>query len=216
MGTVAAVGDAVRSVRVGRSRFGRRTYRRSHVPALPHRPGAYLRARQDHRRRLRRGVRRISSRFRSTTCGGSIRRFRTSFAAIFDPLGNAVHTVMAAGVSIKSVVITGVGSIGLMAIPVARAAGACVGLSPIDVNPAQLELRETPRRRRRRFFPTQAGLARRNQAVAPSGDGVDVLLEMSGSGAAIDTRSRRRYATADGRAARHSEPTTSASIWRSA
>jgi molybdenum cofactor synthesis domain-containing protein len=47
-----------------------------------------------------------------------------SWAAVFDPLGNAVHTVMAADVSVKSVVITGVGSIGLMAIPVARAAGA--------------------------------------------------------------------------------------------
>ncbi len=60
-------------------------------------------------------------------------------AAIFDPLGNAVHTVMAAGVSVKSVAITGVGSIGLMAIPVARAAGA-TAIYAIDVNPAKLEL----------------------------------------------------------------------------
>ena len=45
-------------------------------------------------------------------------------AAIFDPLGNAVHTVMAAGVSGKSVLITGVGIIGLMAVTVAKAAGA--------------------------------------------------------------------------------------------
>ncbi len=45
-------------------------------------------------------------------------------AAIFDPLGNAMHTVMAAGVSGKSVLITGVGIIGLMAVTVARAAGA--------------------------------------------------------------------------------------------
>ena len=37
-------------------------------------------------------------------------------AAIFDPLGNAMHTVMAAGVSGKSVLITGVGIIGLMAV----------------------------------------------------------------------------------------------------
>jgi threonine 3-dehydrogenase len=45
-------------------------------------------------------------------------------AAIFDPLGNAMHTVMAAGVSGRSVLITGVGIIGLMAVAVARAAGA--------------------------------------------------------------------------------------------
>jgi threonine 3-dehydrogenase len=45
-------------------------------------------------------------------------------AAIFDPLGNAMHTVMAAGVSGRSVLITGVGIIGLMAVTIARAAGA--------------------------------------------------------------------------------------------
>src|SRR5581483_46161 len=60
-------------------------------------------------------------------------------AAIFDPLGNAVHTVMAAGVSVKSVAITGVGAIGLMAIPVARAAGASA-VYAIDRNPAKLAL----------------------------------------------------------------------------
>jgi threonine 3-dehydrogenase len=45
-------------------------------------------------------------------------------AAVFDPLGNAMHTVMAAGVSGRSVLITGVGIIGLMAVTIARAAGA--------------------------------------------------------------------------------------------
>ena len=45
-------------------------------------------------------------------------------AAIFDPLGNAMHTVMAAGVSGRSVLITGVGIIGLMAVTIAQAAGA--------------------------------------------------------------------------------------------
>lgn len=105
------------------------------------------------------------------------------FAAIFDPLGNAVHTVMAAGVSTKSVVITGVGSIGLMAIPVARAAGAA-SVYAIDVNPAKLALAkrlgadET-------FNATQPGLI--DEIVRrTNGDGADVLLEMSGSGSAID------------------------------
>src|SRR5256885_14887487 len=45
-------------------------------------------------------------------------------AAIFDPLGNAMHTVMSAGVSGRSVLITGTGIIGLMAVTIARAAGA--------------------------------------------------------------------------------------------
>lgn len=105
------------------------------------------------------------------------------FAAVFDPLGNAVHTVMAAGVSTKSVAIMGVGSIGLMAIPVARAAGAA-RVFAIDVNPSKLELAsrvgadET-------FLGTDSNLVD-EILKRTNGDGVDVLLEMSGSGAAID------------------------------
>jgi threonine 3-dehydrogenase len=105
------------------------------------------------------------------------------FAAVFDPLGNAVHTVMAAGVSTKSVVITGVGSIGLMAIPVARAAGAA-SVYAIDVNPAKLELAK-------RLGADETFDARTPGLVdeiknRTGGDGVEVLLEMSGSGSAID------------------------------
>jgi threonine 3-dehydrogenase len=107
-----------------------------------------------------------------------------TYAAIFDPLGNAVHTVMSAGVSIKSVVITGVGSIGLMAIPVARAAGAA-SVYAVDVNPAKLEL-AARLGADATFLSNQAGLVEEIKALT-NGDGVDVLLEMSGSGAAIDT-----------------------------
>lgn len=45
-------------------------------------------------------------------------------AAIMDPLGNAMHTVMAADVSGRNVLITGVGVIGLMAVAIAKRAGA--------------------------------------------------------------------------------------------
>ncbi|HUA08256.1 MAG TPA: L-threonine 3-dehydrogenase [Candidatus Acidoferrales bacterium] len=105
------------------------------------------------------------------------------FAAVFDPLGNAVHTVMAAGVSAKSVVITGVGSIGLMAIPVARAAGAA-SVYAIDVNPAKLALAS-------RLGADETFDARTPGLIdeikrRTGGDGVEVLLEMSGSGSAID------------------------------
>src|SRR5947209_2435401 len=106
-----------------------------------------------------------------------------SWAAVFDPLGNAVHTVMAAGVSTKSVAITGVGSIGLMAIPVARAAGAAKVFA-IDVNPQKLELAKRVGADAT-FSATQPDLV--NDIIARTGgDGVDVLLEMSGSGQAID------------------------------
>jgi len=59
--------------------------------------------------------------------------------AIMDPLGNAVHTVMSAGVSGRSVLITGVGIIGLMAVSVARAAGA-TRLIAADVDEHRLEV----------------------------------------------------------------------------
>jgi threonine 3-dehydrogenase len=107
-----------------------------------------------------------------------------AWAAVFDPLGNAVHTVMAAGVSAKSVVITGVGSIGLMAIPVARAAGAST-VYAVDVNPQKLELAKRVGADAT-FSATQPDLV--DDIVARTGgDGVDVLLEMSGSGQAIDS-----------------------------
>lgn len=60
-------------------------------------------------------------------------------AAIFDPLGNAMHTVMSAGVSGRSVLITGVGIIGLMAVTIARAAGAGTIIA-VDVDERRLAL----------------------------------------------------------------------------
>jgi threonine 3-dehydrogenase len=106
-----------------------------------------------------------------------------AWAAVFDPLGNAVHTVMAAGVSTKSVAITGVGSIGLMAIPVARAAGASA-VYAIDVNPAKLEL--AARVGADAVFDARDPNLVDEILERTGGDGVDVLLEMSGNGAAID------------------------------
>src|SRR3954467_5025471 len=46
------------------------------------------------------------------------------YASILDPLGNAVHTVLAGDIAAKSVAITGCGPIGLFCIAVARACGA--------------------------------------------------------------------------------------------
>src|SRR5579875_1158216 len=138
MGRVAAVGTAVRSVAVGQ-----RVSAEGHVPDLT----CYL---------CRTGDAHICERVRiiGVDRDGAFAHYISvpeynvwpldaaipdEVAAVFDPLGNAVHTVMAAGVSARSVVITGVGSIGLMAIPVARAAGAS-SVFAIDVNPQKLEL----------------------------------------------------------------------------
>jgi threonine 3-dehydrogenase len=182
MGTVAAVGDAVRSVRVGE-----RVSAEGHIADLT---CLLCRTGQAHicERVEIVGVDRDGA-FAEYVAIPEYNVWRLDpeipdvCAAIFDPLGNAVHTVMAAGVSVKSVVITGVGSIGLMAIPVARAAGA-TAIYAVDVNPAKLELAQ-------RLGADAAFLATQDDLVGEikrrtRGDGADVLLEMSGSGAAID------------------------------
>lgn len=106
------------------------------------------------------------------------------FAAIMDPLGNAVHTVMSAGVSTKSVLITGVGIIGLMAVTVARAAGAA-RIYATDTNPRRLDLARKLGAAQV-FNPITDKNWIEQVRRETRGDGVDVLLEMSGSPAATD------------------------------
>lgn len=55
-------------------------------------------------------------------------------AALFDPLGNAFHTVLHTPVSGKTVAVVGCGPIGLFAVGIARAAGASkvVALEPVE------------------------------------------------------------------------------------
>src|ERR1700756_1066272 len=55
------------------------------------------------------------------------------YASILDPLGNAVHTVLAGEIAAKTVAITGAGPIGLFAIAVAHACGA-TQVFAIEVN----------------------------------------------------------------------------------
>lgn len=103
-------------------------------------------------------------------------------AAVFDPLGNAMHTVMAPGVSGKSVLITGVGIIGLMAVTIARAAGAGT-IIVTDADPKRLELAKTlgadhAFHASEEDWPQQARKLTHDQ-------GPQVLLEMSGHPAAI-------------------------------
>jgi threonine 3-dehydrogenase len=103
-------------------------------------------------------------------------------AAVFDPLGNAVHTVMSAGVSGRSVLITGVGIIGLMAVSVARAAGASQ-IVVTDTNTQRLELA-------RELGADQTFQANDSQwpekvSYLSHGQGPEILLEMSGHPQAI-------------------------------
>jgi threonine 3-dehydrogenase len=103
-------------------------------------------------------------------------------AAIFDPLGNAVHTALSFPVLGEDVLITGAGPIGIMAVAVVRHAGAR-HVVITDVNPYRLELA-------RKMKPTlaldvrQEGIAAAQKKLGMK-EGFDVGLEMSGNPAAF-------------------------------
>jgi threonine 3-dehydrogenase len=103
-------------------------------------------------------------------------------AAIFDPLGNAVHTALSFNVLGEDVLITGAGPIGIMAAAVARHAGARFVVIT-DMNPYRLELAE-------RVGVTRAVDVRSTklaevQRELGMTEGFDVGLEMSGNPAAL-------------------------------
>src|SRR5438874_542999 len=106
------------------------------------------------------------------------------YASILDPLGNAVHTVLAGEIAAKTVAITGCGPIGLFAIAVARAVGATT-VYAIEVN--------EHRRRLAREMKADYVLDPTKEDVKSivmdrtGGLGVDVVLEMAGHPDAIRT-----------------------------
>ncbi len=104
-------------------------------------------------------------------------------AVLEENFGNAVHTVMAQDVSAKTVLVTGCGPVGLMAIAVARAVGARA-IFATDISPYRLNMAVT-------MGADMVINAARQDVIAEvraatNGDGVDVLLEMSGAPSAID------------------------------
>ena len=106
------------------------------------------------------------------------------YASILDPLGNAVHTVLAGEIAAKTVAITGCGPIGLFSIAVARAAGATTVFA-IEVN----EHRRTVAQKMKADYvidPSKED-ARGIVLEKTGGLGVDVVLEMAGHPHAIRT-----------------------------
>jgi threonine 3-dehydrogenase len=106
------------------------------------------------------------------------------YASILDPLGNAVHTVLAGEIAGKSAAITGCGPIGLFAIAVARAVGAAQVFA-IEVN----EHRRNVARQMKSDFTLDPSKDDVNAIVMEKtgGAGVDVVLEMAGHPSAIRT-----------------------------
>jgi len=104
------------------------------------------------------------------------------YAAILDPLGNAVHTVLAGAIAGQTVLVTGCGPIGLMSIAVAKACGSSTVFA-------------TETNEHRRAMAEEMGADYvlnpawedpvKRILNATGGTGVDVLLEMSGQPAAI-------------------------------
>jgi threonine 3-dehydrogenase len=96
-------------------------------------------------------------------------------------MGNAVHAAFVEEIAGQSVVVTGCGPIGLMAVAIARLAGAR-HVYATDLMPERLEIA-------RRMGAHEAIDAREDVAARlrtlTEGDGVDVVLEMSGSEAAL-------------------------------
>lgn len=102
--------------------------------------------------------------------------------AIFDPFGNAVHTALSFPLVGEDVLITGAGPIGLMAIAVARHAGAR-HIAITDVSASRLELA----RRIGVDLAVDVGRMRIQQAQRELDmrEGFDIGLEMSGHPAAL-------------------------------
>jgi len=103
-------------------------------------------------------------------------------ASIQEPFGNAVHTVFACDIPTKRVAVIGCGPIGLWAVAIAKAAGASA-VYAVDINPLRLQLAAD-------LGATQVINSREADPVAvvraaTGGEGVDVMLEMSGNARAI-------------------------------
>ena len=106
------------------------------------------------------------------------------YASILDPLGNAVHTVLAGEIAARTVAVTGCGPIGLFSIAVARACGA-TQVFAIEVNEHR---RKIARQMQADFVldPTKDDV-RSIVMEHTDGIGVDVVLEMAGKTEAIRT-----------------------------
>jgi len=103
-------------------------------------------------------------------------------ASIQEPFGNAVHAAFSYPLMGQRVLITGCGPIGLMAIGIAKAAGAAAVYAS-EVIPYRLDLAHRMKADLV-FDATKVDVAEEVWA-ATDGEGVDLLLEMSGHPSAI-------------------------------
>lgn len=103
-------------------------------------------------------------------------------ASAMEPMGNAVHTALSGPIAGRTVAVIGCGPIGVMAVAVAKAAGA-VAVIALDINEYRLELAQ-------KMGATHLVHSGEEDPVEQvrtitTGYGVDVVLEMSGNPTAI-------------------------------
>jgi threonine 3-dehydrogenase len=102
--------------------------------------------------------------------------------ALQEPMGNAVHAAFVEPIEGRTVAVTGCGPIGLCAVGIARAAGAAMVIAT-DTEPYRLELARTMGADLAldALDPQTPGRI----SGATEGDGVEVVLEMSGAAPAL-------------------------------
>jgi threonine 3-dehydrogenase len=107
--------------------------------------------------------------------------------ALQEPMGNAVHAAFVEPIEGRTVLVTGCGPIGLCAIGIAKAAGASLVIAT-DTEPYRLELARTMGA----DLALDASEADTDGRIieATGGDGVEVVLEMSGAPPALDSALR--------------------------
>ncbi len=104
------------------------------------------------------------------------------YASVMEPFGNALHAALVEDLTGKTVLITGVGPIGAMSIQAAKVAGASLVIaSEVKEYRRQLAVQNGADIV---IDPTSHDLEKEVLKLT-SGDGVDVLLEMSGSPQAL-------------------------------
>ncbi|MGH2442793.1 MAG: alcohol dehydrogenase catalytic domain-containing protein, partial [Chloroflexota bacterium] len=110
------------------------------------------------------------------------RNFPPEIATIQEPMGNAVHTALAAPLAGSSVAIFGAGPIGLFAVPICRASGAA---KIITVEPSPFRLDLAARMGSQVMINPVTDNVLHRILEETEGEGVDVVLEMSGNPQAI-------------------------------
>ncbi len=103
--------------------------------------------------------------------------------ALQEPMGNAVHAAFAEPIEGRSVLVTGCGPIGLCSVGIARAAGASLVIAT-DTEAYRLELARTMGADLALDAADPATEERIGEATG--GDGVEVVLEMSGAPPALE------------------------------